>query len=125
MEQGVMHGNSGHTKGYSSPNSLKRSAAMGCGRLPSLAAAVASICVRHLGNFTLYGGPMNKMHSLIIWSCLALSAVAASAQDVVVVSPATNKILVENPHVRVLESTFKPGAKEGLHTHPAGWYYVT
>jgi quercetin dioxygenase-like cupin family protein len=49
----------------------------------------------------------------------------ASAQDVVKVSPATNKILVENTHVRVLEATFKPGAKEGMHTHPAGWYYVT
>jgi len=47
------------------------------------------------------------------------------AQDVAKVSPATSKVLVENQYVRVIQATFKPGAKEGLHTHPAGWYYVT
>ena len=54
-----------------------------------------------------------------------LIAGSAFAQDVLKVSPATNKVLVENQYVRVLESTFKPGAKEPLHTHPAGWYYVS
>ena len=34
-------------------------------------------------------------------------------------------MLVENQYVRVLQATFKPGAKEPMHTHPAGWYYVT
>jgi quercetin dioxygenase-like cupin family protein len=56
---------------------------------------------------------------------LSLMATTGFAQDVLKVSPATNKVLTENPHVRVLEATFKPGAKEGMHTHPAGWYYVT
>jgi quercetin dioxygenase-like cupin family protein len=55
----------------------------------------------------------------------AMFAAAAAAQDVVQVSPATNKVLVDNEHVRVIQSTFKPGAKEGVHTHAAGWYYVT
>jgi len=50
---------------------------------------------------------------------------AARAQDVAKVSPATNKVLVENAYVRVLQATFAPGAKEGLHTHPASFYYVT
>lgn len=54
-----------------------------------------------------------------------LLAGSALAQDVLKVSPATNKLLVENQYVRVLQSTFKPGAKEPMHTHPAGWYYVT
>jgi len=56
---------------------------------------------------------------------LVLLAGTALAQDVLKVSPATNKVLVENQYVRVLESTFRPGAKELVHTHPAGWYYVT
>jgi len=56
---------------------------------------------------------------------LLLLASSAFAQDVLKVSPSTNKVLVDNQHVRVLESTFKPGAKEPMHTHPAGWYYVT
>jgi quercetin dioxygenase-like cupin family protein len=50
---------------------------------------------------------------------------SAFAQDVLKVSPATNKVLVDNQYVRVLESTFRPGAREPMHTHPAGWYYVT
>jgi quercetin dioxygenase-like cupin family protein len=56
---------------------------------------------------------------------LLLLAGSAFAQDVLKVSPSTNKVLVDNQHVRILESTFKPGAKEPMHTHPAGWYYVT
>ena len=54
-----------------------------------------------------------------------LMAGSALAQDVLKVSPATNKVLVENQYVRVLQSTFKPGAKEPMHTHPAAWYYVS
>ena len=61
----------------------------------------------------------------IVLFCLVPFTTVVSAQDVASVSPATNKILVENQYVRVLQSTFKPGAKEGVHTHPAGWYYVT
>jgi quercetin dioxygenase-like cupin family protein len=66
-----------------------------------------------------------QLHKTLILGALTLVSAAAFAQDVVKVSPATNKVLVENQYVRVLESTFKPGAKEGQHTHPAGWYYVT
>jgi quercetin dioxygenase-like cupin family protein len=53
---------------------------------------------------------------------LVVLAGTAFAQDVLKVSPATNKLLVDNQYVRVLESTFRPGAREPLHTHPAGWY---
>ena len=56
---------------------------------------------------------------------LASQAGLVHAQDVLKVSPATNKVLTDNQFVRVLEATFKPGAKEGVHTHPASWYYVT
>ena len=68
---------------------------------------------------------MKPSSPLPVTAALVLLAGTALAQDVVRVSPATNKVLVENQYVRVLQATFKPGAKEPMHTHPAGWYYVT
>ena len=62
--------------------------------------------------------------SLIVWFTAALVS-RVYAQDVVKVSPATNQVLVENAQVRVIQATFAPGAKEGLHSHPACWYYVS
>jgi oxalate decarboxylase/phosphoglucose isomerase-like protein (cupin superfamily) len=58
---------------------------------------------------------------------IAAAALAPSvhAQDQVAVAPAHTRVLVENARVRVIESTLPPGAKDPLHTHPAGWYYVT
>jgi oxalate decarboxylase/phosphoglucose isomerase-like protein (cupin superfamily) len=35
------------------------------------------------------------------------------------------KVLVDNAYVRVVENTLKPGEKDPMHTHPAGWFYVT
>ena len=55
----------------------------------------------------------------------ALFAANAMAQDVVRAAPASNKVRLENADVRVIESAIKPGEREGMHTHPAGWYYVT
>ena len=54
-----------------------------------------------------------------------LISLNASSQDAVQVSPSVNHVLVDNAHIRVVKSTFKPGAAEGTHTHPAGWYIVT
>ena len=56
---------------------------------------------------------------------LFLVAAAASAQDAVKVAPDHYKILKENKYVRVIENTLAPGEKDGMHTHPSGWYYVT
>jgi oxalate decarboxylase/phosphoglucose isomerase-like protein (cupin superfamily) len=47
------------------------------------------------------------------------------AQDVLRVAGNHYKVLVDNPHVRVVQNTLEPGEKDPLHTHPAGWYYVT
>jgi len=47
------------------------------------------------------------------------------AQDAIKVAPDHSKIRVENDHVRVIENTLGPGEKDPMHTHPAGWYYVT
>jgi oxalate decarboxylase/phosphoglucose isomerase-like protein (cupin superfamily) len=54
--------------------------------------------------------------------CLAGTA---RAQDAAVVAKDHYKILVDNAHVRVVENILKPGEKDAMHTHPAGWYYVT
>jgi len=47
------------------------------------------------------------------------------AQDAVKVAPNNFKVLQENEHVRVVQDTLAPGETEAVHTHPAGWYYVT
>lgn len=47
------------------------------------------------------------------------------AQDAVKVAPNNFKVLAENENVRVIQDTLAPGEKEAMHTHPAGWYYVT
>ena len=64
---------------------------------------------------------MNRVITPVLIALGLLIAVIALAQDPVKVSPAINTVLVENEHVRVVQSTFKPGAVEGTHTHPAGW----
>lgn len=55
----------------------------------------------------------------------ALAAASARAQDVAVVAKSHYKVLVDNAFVRVVENTLKPGEMDPMHTHPAGWFYVT
>lgn len=57
-------------------------------------------------------------------AALGVIAVPAAAQDSAVVNPNTVKVKLDNAHVRVLESTLKPGQKEQLHSHPASVIYV-
>jgi quercetin dioxygenase-like cupin family protein len=63
------------------------------------------------------------------WLAVAIGIIACTAlgytQDVMKAVPEHYKVRVENEHVRVVESTLAPGEKEAMHTHPAGWYYVT
>lgn len=49
----------------------------------------------------------------------------ARAQDVMAVASNHYRVLVNNDQVRVVENTLQPGEKDPMHTHPAGWYYVT
>jgi quercetin dioxygenase-like cupin family protein len=46
------------------------------------------------------------------------------AQDPLQVNSQTIALKLENPRVRVLEATLKPGAKEKTHSHPAYVIYV-
>ena len=48
----------------------------------------------------------------------------ANAQDPVKVAPKMNKVLMDNPRVRVLEVTLKPGDKMPMHSHPDNVLYV-
>lgn len=45
-------------------------------------------------------------------------------QDPLVVNAKTIKLKLENPRVRVLEATIKPGEKESMHSHPTSLIYV-
>lgn len=56
---------------------------------------------------------------------LLLAGAAVLAQDAVKVAPDHYKVKVDNAQVRVIENVLRPGEKDGVHTHPAGWFYVT
>lgn len=47
-----------------------------------------------------------------------------SEQDPLAVNAKTIKLKLENPRIRVLETTVKPGEKENLHSHPASVIYI-
>ncbi len=63
---------------------------------------------------------MSKGLSLIA-ACIAATAVAADAQDAVRIQPDSYSVRVDNPKVRVLEYTGRPGmgvCGAGMHSHP-------
>ncbi len=61
---------------------------------------------------------------ILLLVCLCACSVGY-AQDAVKAAPRSFKVLKENEHVRVVQDTLAPGEKEAMHSHPAGWYYVT
>jgi beta-alanine degradation protein BauB len=63
--------------------------------------------------------------ALLALASVALLAPSAHAQDVMAVAKNHYRVLVDNERVRVVENTLQPGEKDPMHTHPAGWYYVT
>ena len=48
----------------------------------------------------------------------------SSEQDPVTVNASTIKVKLDNPRVRVLDVTLKPGEKEKTHSHPAYVVYI-
>jgi len=69
---------------------------------------------------------VSSSKAVVAWAVLLLALASdARAQDAVQVAPAHYKVKLDNAHVRVIENTLKPGEKDAMHTHPAGWYYVT
>ena len=68
---------------------------------------------------------MNKRYICINVIFLLFILESTQAQDVMKVAASHYKVLVENAHVRVVENILGPGEKDPMHTHAAGWYYVT
>jgi quercetin dioxygenase-like cupin family protein len=62
--------------------------------------------------------------TLVVAGGLACLAMAARAQDALTAAPNIYKKVLENERLRVLEGTFKPGAKTGRHSHPEHLLYI-
>jgi quercetin dioxygenase-like cupin family protein len=61
---------------------------------------------------------------LLVTGIARSDASVTRAQDPLVVNSKTIALKLENPRVRVLEATLKPGDKEQTHSHPAYLIYV-
>ena len=61
---------------------------------------------------------------LLVTGIARSDASVTRIQDPLVVNSKTIALKLENPRVRVLEATLKPGDKEQTHSHPAYIIYV-
>ena len=61
---------------------------------------------------------------LLVTGIARSDASVTRTQDPLVVNSKTIALKLENPRVRVLEATLKPGDKEQTHSHPAYLIYV-
>ena len=61
---------------------------------------------------------------LLVVGLVRSDAAFNRSQDPLVVNSSTIALKLENPRVRVLEATLKPGDKEKTHSHPAYVIYV-
>ena len=61
---------------------------------------------------------------LLVTGIARSDASVTRTQDPLVVNSKTIGLKLENPRVRVLEATLKPGDKEQTHSHPAYVIYV-
>jgi len=65
------------------------------------------------------------MKRIFVLICLLLAAgFVRGDQDPLKVNSKTMSLKLENPRVRVLEGTLKPGDKENVHSHPSYVIYV-
>ncbi len=69
--------------------------------------------------------PRRMLGALFATVALFLVAGTALAQDIMKVAGGaeTNKVLLENAHVRVLDARGQPGQKIAMHSHPANVVY--
>lgn len=111
-----------HVKGKDFGDGCKPSAGSGGARLKKISSqldrAIYHSAIQEKAMKTKFCGAM-------LAAVLFASVKPAQSQDAVKVAPDHYKILLENEHVRVIENTLAPGEKDAMHTHPAGWYYVT
>jgi quercetin dioxygenase-like cupin family protein len=62
--------------------------------------------------------------AILVAFILANGATATNAQDPAIVNAKNLKVTLDNPRVRVMEATLKPGDKEQMHSHPSYVVYV-
>ena len=67
--------------------------------------------------------------SKLSWTAVLVFTLVAGttgivAQDPAVVNAKNLKVTLDNPRVRVMEATLKPGDKEQMHSHPSYIVYV-
>jgi quercetin dioxygenase-like cupin family protein len=68
---------------------------------------------------------MNRLVAVSVGLMVSLGFPGAlQAQDVLKAGPDVYKVLFENERIRVIEGTFKPGGKVGMHSHPDHAVYV-
>jgi quercetin dioxygenase-like cupin family protein len=67
---------------------------------------------------------MKKIIQLFLVTVFSAIAFHANAQDdLLKVSPMSNKLVLDNSHVRVIEGSLKPGEKTAMHHHPQHLIY--
>jgi beta-alanine degradation protein BauB len=66
---------------------------------------------------------LSVLPALVLFVLVA-AAGASLAQDPAVVNAKNLKVTLDNPRVRVMEATLKPGDKEQMHSHPSYIVYV-
>ena len=65
------------------------------------------------------------MKRIFVLMCvLMVAGLVRGDQDPLIVNSKTIALKLENPRVRVLEATLKPGEKENTHSHPPYVIYV-
>ena len=63
------------------------------------------------------------IHVLLTLACTAFVFGAAAQDDIMKVAPNSNKVLLDDSHVRVIEGSLKPGEKTTMHHHPDHMIY--
>ena|SRR5579859_483022 len=66
-----------------------------------------------------------KIQLLLLLACVGFVFHASAQDDIVQVAPNSNKVILEDSHVRVIEGWIKPGEKTAMHHHPGHTIYFT
>jgi quercetin dioxygenase-like cupin family protein len=67
---------------------------------------------------------MKRTIRLLLFAVCTGFALHANAQaDIMEVAPNSNKVILDDSHVRVIEGSLKPGEKTAMHHHPDHMIY--
>ena len=63
------------------------------------------------------------LRGLLTLACAAFAFSAVAQTDILQVAPNSNKLVLDDSHVRVIEGSLKPGEKTAMHHHPDHMIY--